>query len=490
MSELKPSLKKNILLNSAYQILSVITPFITAPYVSRVLGVEQIGVNSYTNSIVAYFSMFAILGTVIYGTREISRNRENKEEYSKLFWEIELLSIFLSLTMVALWIGFIFFAPQYKTIYIILTLTLLSNLFDISWLYSGLEQYKYTVSKNCAVKITGVVLVLTLVKKPEHLWIFVLISSGSTLLGNMSMWLTLPKFVQRVNISQLRVWRHLRHTLVYFIPTIAGSIYHQLDKLLLGIITKETSYVGFYEQANKILTLVKTLCYSSIATVMGSRISYLYEQKLYTEVKHKIYKSMDVVMFLSIGACFGLLGIANNFIPAFFGEGYEPSILLLRMLAPTLFIIGISTCLSNTYYVPAGLRSKSCFFEIAGAVINLILNLLLIPHLTSVGAVIGTLAAEFLISFLYIFFARKFFSFKDWFKCTYKKFISAVPMLVFIFGFDFLNRHFEWGLHLYLLLAIQIIGGGGLYLMFELLMKDLKYVQDMAKKILNRFRKK
>lgn len=461
-----PSIKKNFFLNTAYQILSIITPFLTAPYVARVLGVDGIGINSYTSSLLSYFSMFAVLGTNFYGNREISKTRDDKTQCSKLFWEIEFLSVFTSSLIILLWLVFVAFSSEYKLYYFILSLSLFSNLFDISWFYSGLEQFKYTVGKNTVVKLVGIALIFLFVKKPSDLWLFILINSGIGLLGNMSMWFSLKRFLVKINFSELKIFRHLKETLIYFIPTIATSIYQVLDKVLIELITNEISQNGFYEQTNKIISLAKTLCYSSLVGVVGSRNSYLFEKGKYEELKDKLNKTVGLVMFLSVGSCFGLIGIAQNFIPIFFGEGYEPSILLLQLMSPTLCIIGISVCMSSLYYVPAGLRSKSCYFEIAGAVLNLILNLILIPHLKSVGAVIGTLAAESLIAVLYIVFSNNYFSFGKLFACIWKKIIAASIMLVYLLLIQNLQ------IKPIFLLVIQLIGGATIYVVSLLALRD------------------
>ena len=151
------NIKKNIAYNTFYQILCLITPMITIPYVSRILGPDGVGIYSYTHSLVTYFVMFAALGTATYGAREISRNRENKKNVSKLFWEIELLTIFTSVICVLAWLLFSVIYSEYRPFMLILTLNIFATMFDISWLYTGLEKFKYTVSVNSIFKILGVI---------------------------------------------------------------------------------------------------------------------------------------------------------------------------------------------------------------------------------------------------------------------------------------------------------------------------------------------
>ena len=164
----KNNIKKNILLNTAYQVLTIITPFITSPYLARVLGAEKIGINSYAHSIVSYFTMFAALGSYSYGVREISRTRDNKELNTKIFWEIELLTVFTTTIMILGWFIYLWFVNDNKILYIILTLNLFSTLFNINWFYVGIEQFKYTVTRNTIVKITAIILCAYHSRAPIH----------------------------------------------------------------------------------------------------------------------------------------------------------------------------------------------------------------------------------------------------------------------------------------------------------------------------------
>ena len=462
-----PSIKKNFFYNTLYQILILITPFITAPYLSRVLGADKIGLYSYTYSIAFYFLLFCSLGTVSYGAREISRTRDDKELRSKLFFEIELLTIFTSSISLIFWIIYIICNPSYKQINCIYIISILSSMLNISWFFTGLENFKSIVTKNSIVKISGIILILLLVKKPEDLWIYILIVVSADFLGNVSMWLSLKKYIVKIDFHSINIWPHFKETLVYFIPSIASSIYLVLDKTLIGIITQDNSQNGFYEEANKIIGIVKTLCFSSITSVMGSRTSYLYKENKIDEIKLKIEQTLDFILFMSIGSCFGLIGVANNFVPFFFGETFKPSIILLQLMSPTVIIISISILMCNLYFVPAGLRKKSCFFEISGAVLNLLLNIILIYNFKSAGAVIATICAEFLISALYVIFSDKFLTLSIIIKYSWKKIISASLMLIYLLLLNKIN------FPSYLVaLVVQISGGSLIYVITLLILKD------------------
>lgn len=462
-----PSVKKNYILSTLYEILCIITPFITAPYLARILGADQIGVNSLVCSHQAYFCLFATLGTASYGTREIARNRDDIYLRSKLFWEIELLSIFTSVISLAAWFVFILLSSQYKIYYLILTLGIISRMLEINWLYSGMEQFKYIISRNAVIKILGIILIFLLVKKKEDLYIFILINSCCTFLGTLSMWLPLRKFLVKVPLKELKVFPHLKETLVYFIPTIATSIYTILDKTLIGAITHEEEQNGYYEQAHKIISMIRTITFGSLNTIMGSRIAYLYAKDKIDEIKKLITKSFDFVMFIGIGCCFGLVGVAKIFVPIFFGPGYEEVIPLLYILSPIVLIISISNCLGSLYYTPVGKRKQSSMYLIAGAFFNLIANIILIPTFKSRGAAVGSIIAESIISILYFYNCNHFYTLKQLFLSVYKKIFAAIIMLIYLF---FINKYLE--LANSIILIIQISGGIIIYCVILLLLKD------------------
>lgn len=455
-----------------YQILLFLLPLITAPYVARVLGVDGTGIYSYTHAYVMYFMLFGALGTVTYGTREIARHRDSKDERSQIFWEISILSFITTTVALLAWGIWILFNAEYRIYYIILTFFLLGTMFDISWFYAGMEEFRYTVTQNSIFKILGAVSIFIFVRKADDLWIYILILSLTTFLANVSMWVYLPRFIRRVPIRSIRLKRHFRETLVYFIPTIATSVYTILDKTLIGLITKTPSENGNYEQATKIINIAKSVCFAGVNFVFQSRISYLFAQGKYEEIRRRISASMDYILFMGIALCFGLIGTAERFIPFFLGPGYEKTIILLQFMSILIVIVGISNCLGSQYYNPAGLRAKSAKFIIAGSVINLILNILLIPILKSTGAVVSTIIAEGIITALYLHFCDRYYTLSQLAGQAYKKVAAGICMLVLIYP---VGRIVSSSI---IALSVQTVFGAAVYIGLLWLMKD-DFVLDL-----------
>lgn len=461
-----PSIKKNFALNTLYQVFFMITPFITAPYTSRVLGVEGVGVFSYVQSIQSYFMLFAALGTVSYGKREIARNRDDVEKRSRIFWEIEILSVITTFAAVVVWFAWILINSQYRVFYLIMSLNVISVALDISWLYLGLEKIGNMVSMNSIFRILGIVSLFIFVKDESDLGIYILILAISHVLANLGMWIYLPKYIHVVKVQWKNIANHFKETLVYFVPTIATSIYTVLDKTLIGLITHSASQNGYYEQAVKIIQMSKTLTFTSLNGIMGARMAFLFAQNKNEEIKERIKVSIDYIMFMGIGICFGIFAVANQFVPIFFGEGYEYVSLLLKVFCPIIVIIGVSNCLGSHYYTPAGLRIKSSKYLIAGSIVNLFLNLLLIPKYESMGAVIASIAAEGVITALYLRNCAGYLYLSDLFDKMWKKVIAGAVMMSVI-------RLVASGLPVGIgSLILQVILGIGVYVVILMLMRD------------------
>lgn len=430
---MQPSLKKNSVYRILYEILKVVTPLITAPYIARVLEADGVGNYSYTHSIITYFMLFAALGTVGYGTREIAQNRDDKEKASKLFWEIEILSIITTGVCLMVWIGFIIFTTEFKSLYIALTPFLLSTLFDISWYFTGYEKIKDIVVRNSIIKIIGVVSLFVFVKTKEDIWIYCLINSMVMLLGNLSMWFYLPKMLTKINFRDIHLGHHFHETLIYFIPAIAISIYTYLDKTLIRLITHDAFQNGYYEEASKILGIVNSVAFMAVNSVMGARTSYLFANDKIDEIKGKINHTVDFVYLIGVGAIFGLLGVAGRFVPFFLGPNYEQVVPLLCIMTPLIIIIGTSNCLGSLYYTPSGQRKKSAKIIVLGAVTNLCLNLLLIPRFGAYGAIVASITAESVITIIYVQQSNGYLKWQTIIRVSYKRIVAGAFMFAAVY---------------------------------------------------------
>lgn len=477
------SIKKNYIYNTLYEILAIISPLITAPYVSRIFAADGVGIYSYTHSIVSYFTMFAALGVKSYGQREIAQHRDDKAESSKLFWELELMCVSTTLLCLIVWTFLIIFSAEYSVYYAVLTMTVVATAFDISWFWGGYEQYGFIVIRNSLIKIVGIILLFVFVHEKSDLLLYVALIAATGLLGNISMWSYLPKYLVKVNPHTLHIKRHYKETFVYFIPTIATSIYTVLDKAMIGWITKNNYENGYYEQATKILNICKTLVFS-INTVMSSRMSFLFNKNSHDEIKIKMKMTMNFILLIAVPITFGLIGVSNRFVPLFFGEGYNKTVQIIYIMAPLLIIIGISNCLGSLYFTPSGQRARSNKAIVTGAVVNLVLNSFMIYFFHSMGAALASVLAETIITIMYLYMSRDYFDIKCILQYGWKRIIAAAAMLVVIVP---IGNMVSSALKA---IILQVICGATVYAVFLLILCDAFFVENAKKYIFKMLKKR
>lgn len=462
----KPSVKKNFVYSTLYQIFYVLTPFITAPYISRVLGAEGVGILSFTTSNQSYFLLIAALGTMSYGAREISMNRDGPYKRSKLFWEIELMTVGTSMVALLGWVVLILTSVAYRQYYVVLTIGIFATLFDITWFFNGIEEFKLTVIRNTFFRVLGIICLFVFIKDSDDLLLYIFITAATALLSSLSLWPYMKRYLVRVNPREFRFKKHLRETLIYFVPTIAISIYTVLDRTLIGLITRDMYENGYYQQAEKIINIAKSFVFASLNAVMGVRVSYLYAEKKFEEIHRRIENSMNYIFFMGFGVCFGIMGIAKTFVPLFFGPGYDRVVPLLYIFSPIVVIIGISNCLGSQYYTPCGKRAESAKYIIAGAITNLCLNLVLIPLFSAIGAAIASIIAEITVTVLYVRHSEDYARAVMLVKSGFKKLIAGIIMFTAIYPVNLLP------IGSFLRVFLQIVVGIGIYVGCLLLMSD------------------
>lgn len=456
---------KNYLYNLGYQVLIILLPLVTTPYVSRVLGAKGIGTYGYTNSITQYFILFGCIGLNLYGQREIAYYQNDIQKRSKVFFELLLLRIITVSISIILYYFTFCQNPTYGYIFSIQIIDVVASMFDISWLYQGMEDFKKIVLRNTLVKICGLIIIFMFVKSPADLPIYVLSYSATLLLGNLSMWMYLPKFVKKVNLKYLDIQKHLRPTIVLFLPQIATSIYTMLDKTMIGALTNNTAEVGYYEQSQKIIRMAMTIA-TSLGTVMLPRVANLFKEGKLDEVKESMYTSFQFISFLTFPLCFGLIGISKGFVPWFFGEGYGKVVYNMMIISPIIIIIGYSNVIGTQFLLPTGRQKEYTLSVCTGTVVNLCCNFLLIPMLLSYGAAIATVIAELSVTLVQVIATRRTFSYKHIFKLVYKYIVAAFLMLVVLL---FLSNIMPVGI---LYTVIQMTAGCFVYFIVLIVLKD------------------
>ncbi len=387
------STRKNTLYNMAYRLFSILLPLVTAPWLSRAVGTEGVGLYGYAWAISYTFCLVGLLGLENYGPRAIAQARDDRAALDRTFsavWKMQLLVAGLTLLV---WCGYVaFVAGAEKQIALHLTLMSVSCLVNVDWCLMGLDQFKPIALRNTAVKLLAAAAVFLFVHAPEDLWIYAFVWSLSTFIGCLSCLLSLRGKVRFVKVPWKAALAHLKPCAVLSISVIAVSVYRQMDKVMIGALS-DMHQTGLYENAEKIILCLAGFI-SAIGTVMLPKISNMTAKGLMDEVRKHIDASMELVMCMVCALGFGLASVAKEFAPLFYGEAFVQSGSLMILLSATLLTIGFANVIRTQWVLPQkrdGIFVKSV---LTGAAVNVVLNGLLIPAHGAMGAVAATVAAE------------------------------------------------------------------------------------------------
>ena len=465
----KKSVKRNYIYNMLYQLLLILLPIITTPYIARKLGAAGNGIYGYTISIVTYFILFGSLGINLYGQREIAYNQKNIENRSKTFVELIILkTITMSLAAV---IFYFFFCQkgEYSVYYKILLIEMLANVIDISWFYQGLEDFKKIVLRNFVIKLISLICIFVFIKGPTDINKYLFIHVCSTLFGGLTLWFGLNKYFS-VKLKKLNITRHLPMIMALFIPQVAIQIYTVLDKTMIGAILHDMNEVGYYEQSQRIIKILLTII-TAVGTVMLPRLANCFAEKNYEQIKKYMYKTFSFVFMLSFPLMLGIIVVANNFAPLFFGKGYDKVPAIMQMLSPIVLFISISNITGTQYLISTKRQKEFTISVVVGAVVNFLLNLVFIYFYKSVGAAIATVIAELSVTLVQLYFVRKDFKLLEIVKLSKNYIIASILMFGICYAIDFFIAERLLGL------VLQVACGGLSYLTILLVLKD-KFLFD------------
>ena len=398
-------LGKNLLMSIGYNLLTMIVPLITAPYIGRVLGAENVGIYTYVHSISSYFVMVGLLGMRNYGNRTIARCRDNFEERSKAFSQLFSLQLVTGgIACIAYIVYLIVFCRIHQTMAIIVGLYVLTSIFTVIWFLEGMEEFSTLALRNLIIKIVNLISIFVFVHNENDLVIYCLLMSALYLIAELMLW---PSVLKRVRFKFCR-WKdikvHLKPTFLLFIPTIAVSVYQIMDKIMIGSLASEAE-LGYYEYADKIIQ-IPGLIFTAIGAVMLSKMSYVYHNES-DRASKLISSSMDLTFLISTACMFGVLAIADEFVLIYYGLNFIKSGPILMILVPTIIIYGWANVLRMQYIIPNNLDTLYIKSTFAGAAVNLGMNFIFIPKFQAVGAAFGTIAAQLTVALFYTFSINK-----------------------------------------------------------------------------------
>ncbi|MCA2390898.1 MULTISPECIES: oligosaccharide flippase family protein [Lactococcus] len=440
---------KNMMYNTVYQVLILILPLITAPYVSRTLGTTGVGIYSSTAAWLGYFVLAGGLGITLYGNREIAYHQKDKEARSRIFYELLSLKFITVAVALIAYLIFIFFQNKWEIYFLLQGITLIAVAFDVSWFFMGLENFKVIVVRNTIIRLLLTVAIFVFVRTPNDLWLYILLLALSTLIGNMTVWPFLRREIMRIPVRSLNIFQHLRPVIMLLLPQVSITIYTSLNKNLLQIFSGLDS-VAYFTQTYMIIILGATLV-SSFNSAFLPHLSGLFSSGESEKVKPLILKSIDLGNCISILCISGIIGVSQTFAVFYFGKNFAPVGSLLAVGSITIFFLALTNALSTQYLLAAKKMHEYMMSTIVGLIVNVLFNLILIPVLGTMGAIIATILTEVSVATYILLKLRNLFTLKEVFHGLWKYIIGGALVFVFL---DFVNNNFPISILNYLIQTI------------------------------------
>ena len=392
---------KNYLYNLSYQILTIILPIITVPYVTRIFTSEDLGNYGFYNSIVSYFSLFAMLGIGIYGTKQIAAARD----VSSTFWNIYAIQLIASILALFVYVMTLLSIPKMSRIVpIILGIVLLTKMIDISWLFTGKEDFKKITLRNTMVKVAGVISIFTFIKSSEDLYLYIFLIVIFDFLGQFVMWIPAKKFIKRPSFDTKIIKKNLHPIVLLFLPQVAISLYVVLDRTLLGLLGSYSD-VGIYEQGQKLTSILLTVV-SSLGAVMLPRVANLLSERKEIEAQNMVRFSFILYNLIIFPMIFGLIAINEVFVKLFLGQNFQDVKYVLYIIVFNIMFIGWTNILGYQVLVVRNKNKEFMLSTTIPAIVSIAVNITVIPFFGYIGASITSVVVEFLVFAIQWYYSR------------------------------------------------------------------------------------
>lgn len=474
-------LAKNYLYNVAYQILVLLAPIVTAPYLSRVLGADNLGIYSYVNSSGNIITTISLLGIYAYGNRQTAYVRENKNSLTSTFWELEITRLILGSIGTVVYIVYSIVNTEFSFYFLIYYPYILAQFIDCSWIYVGLEDMKPTVLKNAVTKLVNIAGIFLFVKNRNDVWIYIMMLAVTTLVANISIYTQLSKYIGRPKADLKMIPQHIKGSIGLFLPQIASLFYLQVDKVMLAWITGTTNQVSFYDQAEKIVTIPLSLI-TVISTVMMPRIANEYKKHNKEIINRLLSKAGRFALCIAMPMMFGIFSIANKFIPWYLGTEFQPTATAIMVLSPIIVLNSLAGISGNQYFTATNQISILMWAYVSAAIMNVIANALLIPELGYIGSAIATVLSSLSSVIIQYYFMLKQVKLNQLWKYTIKYFIGGLFMGVVVL---LISSRMPAAI---LTTIVQIASGFCIYLIYLVVTKD-EMIKEGFTLILNKIKR-
>ncbi len=392
------SIRKNFFMNVLLALSGVVFPLVSFRYASRILYPAGIGKVSFATSVIAYFSIFAQLGIPTYGIRACAKVRDNKQQLTKTVHELLGINLVMDLISYALLAIAVFIIPRLgeeKLLFGIISCTIFLNSIGMEWLYKGLEEYSYITIRSIVFKAVALIMLFVQIKSQSDYVLYGFISIFASSASNLLNLIHAKKYISLRRPQNCNWKQHLKPILIFFGMACAATIYTNLDSVMLGFMATDAD-VGYYNAAIKIKTVLVSVI-TALGTVLLPRSSYYVERGEMDEFRRISRKALSFILLSAPPVVIYFMIFAKESIQLLSGDAFLPSVFPMQILVPTILLIGLTNLLGIQILVPLGKEKTVLISEIAGAVVDLILNIILIPQLQATGASIGTLVAEVVV---------------------------------------------------------------------------------------------
>ena len=392
---------KNYLYNLSYQILTIILPIITVPYVTRIFTSEALGNYVFYNSIVSYFSLFAMLGIGVYGTKQIAA----ASDVSSTFWNIYVIQLIASTLAISVYVIAVFSIPQMGGIIpLIVGITLFAKMIDISWLFSGKEDFKKITIRNIVVRLIGVISIFTFVKSSDDLYLYVFLIVIFDFLGQFVMWMPAKKFIKRPSFNAKVIKKNLHPIVLLFLPQVAISLYVVLDRTLLGLLGSYSD-VGIYEQGQKLISILLKVV-SSLGVVMLPRVANLLSERRDKEAQNMVKFSFILYNLIIFPMIFGLIAVNEVFVKLFLGKNFQDVKYVLYVIVFNIMFVGWTNILGYQVLVVRNKNKEFMLSTTIPAFVSVAVNIAVIPFFGYIGASITSVVVEILVFAIQWYYSR------------------------------------------------------------------------------------
>ncbi|MCR5350490.1 MAG: flippase [Acholeplasmatales bacterium] len=463
----KKSLAKNSIFMLVYNVLNVLVPLIFGIYVARVLSEKIIGEVTYAQNIAQYFVILAFLGIPTYGLREISKHFGNKEKINKTFTELFIINFISSVIFSIIYLGLILIVPSYRshlTLYLITGSLIVFNILDITWLYEGLEEFGFISLRNLVFKLLSIVCLVLFVRDEDDYLIFAAIHVGCLGFNYLTNILFHRRYV-RFDFKNLNLKQHLKPIIFLVVVNLAIEIYTLVDITMLGIFdTKES--VTFYSYASKTQKILIQII-STFTIVLVPRISLMYKQKKFEEFNKLLSNTLLLIITLSLPMVVGIIFVSKDLMILLYGDSYYKSGEILMVLSLLAIISPIGYLLGSRVMLVTNNEKFMVIPVASGAIINVVLNLILINTVGVIGAAIASVISEIVVCVVYISLSHKYYKINIRIKEFIKILFALLLMALYCFViYTYLD------INIYLKLATVIGGAIGIYFVSLFILRE------------------